>query len=69
MSGPAKVCDLLKVLHTQWLSVADLAADMDMDVGTASRWLHEMAEQGLLLTRQGERKGNLPATRGPQEHR
>jgi len=55
MSNPATVCDLLKLLRTEWLSVGGLAEHMGMDVATASRWMREMADQGLLLKKTGER--------------
>lgn len=55
MSGPADTCDFLKTLRSGWWQLSELAAATSKDESTTRRWLNEMARQGLVQSRIGER--------------
>ena len=55
--APSAMCDLVKVLRGGWFTHADLEELTGFHRQTIYTWINEMARQGLVLTKQGQRQG------------
>lgn len=64
-TGPVILCDLVKLLRSQWLSRPQIAKELGVHENTCRTWVAELTANGMLREMQAERRDQPGAGRTP----